>query len=138
RGRSARAGRACGGRVSRPRPVGARAGGPAGNPARDAGARLPHRSSGQSDGARRARAHRRPTLRDVSGVALMLKKITALLLHQRIERRCAAAMVLGELGEKAAVPALAAALGDPDPLVQLYALEAIDALGARAQAAKAI
>ncbi|HJZ83917.1 MAG TPA: HEAT repeat domain-containing protein [Polyangia bacterium] len=68
----------------------------------------------------------------------MIKKVCQLLQHPRIERRCAAAMVLGELGDKAAAPALIGALSDGDPLVQLYALEALDRLGAGAQAAKQI
>ena len=67
-----------------------------------------------------------------------VKQIAKLLQDPRIERRCAAAMVLGELGDKAAVPALCESLADGTPLLQRYVLEALDQLGARSQAAKHI
>src|SRR5262249_53768046 len=136
--RPAGPGCARGRRVSGPGAVGARAGRAARAPARAPRPGLPRGSPGKSHGARRRRSLGHAPARHVSGVALMIKKVCQLLQHPRIERRCAAAMVLGELGDKAAAPALIGALSDGDPLVQLYALEALDRLGAGAQAAKRI
>src|SRR5262249_8030500 len=67
-----------------------------------------------------------------------VKQIARLLQDPRIERRCAAAMVLGELGEKSAVPALCDALSNGTPLLQRYVLEALEQLGGRSQAARHI
>jgi HEAT repeat protein len=65
-----------------------------------------------------------------------LERVVAMLHDPRIERRCAAAMVLGELHDRSAVPALCEALRDDTPVLQTYLLDALDTLGARTQAAK--
>ena len=69
----------------------------------------------------------------MAGKQVSLNKIVAMLRDERVERRCAAAMVLGELKirDVAAVTALRDCLADGPPPLQLYALEALSAARAR-------
>lgn len=63
----------------------------------------------------------------------MLKKIVSMLSDERIERRCAAAMVLAELrpSDSATQRALLAQLVEDVPTVQVYLLDALLAIGAQ-------
>ncbi len=63
----------------------------------------------------------------------LLTKVFALLDADRVELRCAAAMVLGEAGKRdaRAGKALAAKLADDNPMMRRFVLDALEAQGAR-------
>jgi hypothetical protein len=66
--------------------------------------------------------------------------VLALLQAERVELRCAAALVLGAVGKGDARvgQALSCALGDDDPMVQRFVLEALGTMGVRGMAAKLV
>ena len=67
-------------------------------------------------------------------------RVFALLDDERVEVRCAAAVVLGAAGkgDAAVERALARKLGDESPLMRRFALEALEAVGARKLGAELI